>query len=181
VSAPEQPAGDEYDPYYAGYINRIDRGEDVLTVLEQQLGSTPALFQGMEESRANYRYAPGKWSIKEVMGHLADTERILSDRVLRIGRGDTTPLPGFDEDAYVPAMEAGARPIGDVVAEWSAVRRATLALFRGLPPAAWVRRGVANGATVTVRALAFIVAGHERHHLETLRNRYGLTTLTSIS
>jgi hypothetical protein len=175
VTALELPTPDEYDPYYAGYINRIARGQDVLTVLEQQLGSTPALFQGMEQSRGNYRYAPGKWSIKEVIGHLADTERIMSDRALRIGRGDTTPLPGFDENAYVPAMEADARPLEDVVTEWSAVRRATLALFRGLPPAAWVRRGVANGATVSVRALAFIVAGHERHHLETLRNRYGIT------
>jgi hypothetical protein len=94
--------------------------------------------------------------------------------VLRIARRDPTPLAGFDEDAYVPAMEADARRLDDLAAEWSAVRRSTLALFRGLPRAAWVRRGVANGAPVSVRALAFIVAGHERHHLETLRNRYGL-------
>jgi hypothetical protein len=98
----------------------------------------------------------------------------MTDRALRIGRGDGTPLPGFDEDAYVPAMEADARALADLVSEWSDVRRATLALFRGLPAAAWARRGVANGAIVSVRALAYIVAGHERHHLETLRDRYGV-------
>ena len=168
------PARDEYDPYYSGYIGRVPRGEDVLTVLEDQLRSTPALLQGVEEGRGSFRYAPGKWSIKEVIGHLTDTERIMSDRALRIARGDTTPLPGFDENAYVPAMEADARAVDDLVSEWSAVRRATVALFRGLPAAAWTRRGVANGSPVSVRALAYIVAGHERHHLETLRTRYRL-------
>jgi DinB superfamily len=168
------PPRDEYDPYYASYINRIARGEDVLNVLEDQLRSTSALFLGVEESRGSFRYAPGKWSIKEVIGHLTDAERIMSDRALRIGRGDPTPLPGFDENAYVPAMEADARAVADLVSEWSAVRRATVALFQGLPRAAWARRGVANGSVVSVRALAYIVAGHERHHLETLRNRYRL-------
>jgi hypothetical protein len=174
VTALAAPARGEYDPYYGGYISRIAPGEDILTVLDDQLQSTFALFQGMEESRGSFRYAPGKWSIKEVIGHLTDTERIMSVRALRIARGDPTPLPGFDEDAYVPAMEADARAIDDLMLEWSAVRRATLALFRGLPAAAWARRGVANGSAVSVRALAYIVAGHERHHLETLRNRYGL-------
>jgi len=174
VTALAPPAANEYDPYYAGYINRIARGQHILTILEEQLQSTPALLQGVEESRGSFRYAPGKWSIKEVIGHLTDTERIMSDRALRIARGDTTPLPGFDENAYVPAMEADARALDDIVSEWSAVRRATLALFRGLPSAAWTRRGIANGAPVSVRALAYIVAGHERHHMETLRTRYGL-------
>jgi hypothetical protein len=174
VTAVARPASDEYDPYYAGYISRVARDEDVLTILEEQLQSTPALFQSVDDPRGSYRYAPGKWSIKEVIGHLSDTERIMSDRALRIARGDSTPLPGFDENAYVAAMEADARPLGELVSEWIAVRRSTLALFRGLPPAGWARRGVANGSPVTVRALSFIVAGHERHHLETLRNRYGL-------
>jgi len=168
------PTSEEYAPSYAGYINRIGQGEDVLATLEQQLQCTPALLGRVDERRGGFRYAPGKWSIKEVVGHLADTERIMTDRALRIGRGDVTPLPGFDEDAYVPAMEADARTLSDLVSEWSDVRRATLALFRGLPSAAWARRGVANGATVSVRALAYIVAGHERHHLETLRDRYGV-------
>jgi hypothetical protein len=168
------PTSEEYAPFYAGYINRIGQGEDVLATLDEQLQSTPALLRRVDERRGGFRYAPGKWSIKEVVGHLADTERILTDRALRIGRGDVTPLPGFDEDAYVPAMEADARPLDDLVSEWSDVRRASLALFRGLPSAAWARRGVANGAVVSVRALAYIVAGHERHHLETLRDRYGV-------
>jgi hypothetical protein len=168
------PTQEEYAPYYAGYINRIGQGEDVLATLSEQLESTAELFRGVEESRGGFRYAAGKWSIKEVIGHLTDTERIMSDRALRIARGDATPLPGFDENAYVPASEADARTMDDLVTEWSDVRRATLALFRGLPPAAWGRRGVANGSTVSVRALAYIVAGHERHHLETLRNRYGV-------
>lgn len=169
-----RPTQEEYAPFYAGYINRIGQGEEVLATLGEQLRSTPALLCRVEESRGGFRYAAGKWSIKEVIGHLTDTERIMSDRALRIARGDATPLPGFDENAYVPASEADARSMDDLVTEWSDVRRATLALFRGLPPAAWARRGVANGATVSVRALAYIVAGHERHHLETLRNRYGV-------
>jgi hypothetical protein len=167
------PVSDEYATFYAGYINRIG-GEDVLAALAAQLASTPGLLRGIEESRGGFRYAPGKWSIKEVVGHLSDTERIMSARALRIARGDATPLPGFDEDAYVPQMEADARTIDDLVSEWVDVRRATLALFRGLPASAWARRGIANGSTVSVRALAYIVAGHERHHLETLRNRYGV-------
>ena len=168
------PTQEEYALYYAGYINRIGQGEDVLATLWEQLQSTPELLRRVEESRGGFRYAAGKWSIKEVIGHLTDTERIMSDRALRIARGDATPLPGFDENAYVPASEADTRSMDDLVTEWSDVRRATLALFRGLPPAAWARRGVANGSTVSVRALAYIVAGHERHHLETLRNRYGV-------
>jgi hypothetical protein len=174
LTALAPPPPEEYAPFYAGYVNRIGQGEDILAALQEQLQSTPALLRGVDEDRGSFRYAPGKWSIKEVIGHLADTERIMSVRALRIGRGDATPLSGFDEDAYVPAMEADARALEDLVSEWSDVRRATLALFRGLPPAAWARRGVANGTPVSVRALAYIVAGHERHHLETLRNRYGV-------
>lgn len=168
------PAPQEYASFYASYVNRIGPGEEILAVLQEQLQSTATLLCRVDESRGGFRYAPDKWSIKEVIGHLTDTERIMSDRALRIGRGDPTPLPGFDENAYVPTMEADARPVADLVAEWSDVRRATLALFRGLPSAAWTRRGVANGSPVSVRALAYIIAGHERHHLETLRNRYGV-------
>jgi hypothetical protein len=126
------------------------------------------------ESRGGFRYAPGKWSVKEVVLHLADTERIMAYRALRIARGDATPLPGFDENAYVPLSGADAQSLDALLGEWADVRRATLSLFRHLPVEAWTRRGTASRFPVTVRALAGIIAGHERQHLVTLEERYGL-------
>jgi hypothetical protein len=126
------------------------------------------------EARSHYRYAPGKWSIKEVIGHLSDVERIMAYRALRIARGDATPLPGFDEDAYVPYARSDDRTVGELIEEWVAARQASIALLRNLPADAWTRRGTASNKPVSVRALAFIIAGHEQHHLETLRVRYAL-------
>src|SRR5262245_28188406 len=139
-----------------------------------QIGDTATMLRGLSETDAMYRYARGKWSIKEVVGHLADTERILAYRALCIARGDTTPLPGFDETAYVPVAKFDARSLADLVGELRTVRTATLALLRTFDGDAWRRRGTASGKPVSVRALAFTIPGHERHHLDILRTRYGV-------
>jgi DinB superfamily len=168
------PGPDEYGAHYAGYIAQVPAGADILGLLARQQDSTLARFAAVPEARGAYRYAPGKWSVREVVVHLSDAERIFVYRALRIARGDTTPLPGFDENAYAPLSNAEAHPLGALAEEWGDVRRATVSLFRHLAPEAWTRRGTASGAPVTVRALAWIIAGHERHHLGTLAERYGV-------
>ena len=167
------PAADEYAPFYAGYVASV-RDEDVLYVLASQPEELRGLCGGLADGEALARYAPGKWSVKEVAGHLADTERIMAYRALRIARGDTTPLPGFDENAYVPSGNFDARPLSSLVEEWEAVRRASLYLLRGLDGEAAGRAGTVSGGPITVRALAYIIAGHVAHHLEILRTRYSL-------
>jgi len=168
------PGPDEYGPGYAGYVGRVPAEADILEVLVRQGGSTRARLDTVAESRGTYRYAAGKWSIKEVVLHLSDTERIMAYRALRVARADQTPLPGFDETAYAPASGADAVPLVELTQGLSDVRGATLTLFRHLPPEAWTRRGTASGAPVSVRSLAWIIAGHERHHLEVLAERYGV-------
>jgi hypothetical protein len=143
-----------------------------VAVLASQLDQVVARLNHVPESRGDYRYASEKWSIKEVVGHLSDTERVFAYRALRIGRGDTTPLSSFDDQSYVAELRAGNRTLADMAGEWGDVRRATLALFRHLPAAAWHRRGVASAQPISVRALAYVIAGHARHHLEILETRY---------
>jgi hypothetical protein len=167
------PQSDEYAPFYAGYVALV-REDDVLYLLARQPADLRHLCGGLSDADALARYAPGKWSVKEVVAHLADAERIFAYRALRVGRGDATPLPGFDENAYVPASGADRRPLAELLDEFEAVRAATLALFRGMPEEAWERRGVASGAPVSTRALAYVAAGHAQHHLELFRERYGL-------
>jgi hypothetical protein len=167
-----RPGADEYAPSFAGYVAGIAEDEDILAVLASQLDEVLAWLNGIPESRGDYRYAPGKWSIKEVVGHLSDTDRVFAYRALRIGRGDTTPLPSFDDQAYVAEMGAGDRTLADLASEWGDVRRATLALFRNLPATAWPRLGMVSGQPISVRALAYVTAGHLRHHLEVLEARY---------
>jgi hypothetical protein len=166
-----RPAADEYAPYYERYVARVPEGNlgDVLT---SQIRETLRLLATIPDARAEYRYAPEKWSIKEVVGHLSDVERVMSYRALRVARGDATPLPGFDENAYVPAAAFGRRALGDLAEEFAAVRAATVALFRHLGDEALDRRGTANGKTISARALGYIIAGHELHHVELLRTRY---------
>lgn len=168
-----RPAEDEYSPYFATYIGHVPAG-DVLETLTRQLDDTAAFLAMVSPAQAAHRYAPDKWSVKEIVGHLADSERIFSYRALRFGRGDTTPLASFDENKYVPESGADTRPFPELALEFAAVRRATLAFFDSLPPAAWSRRGEASGKSISVRALAWIIAGHELHHLGVLRSRYGL-------
>ena len=166
-----RPAAAEYDPYYGRYIEKVPEG-DLLRTLETQARETQALLAGLSDAKALHRYAAGKWSIKQVVGHVADTERVYAYRALRFARADATALPGFDENAWVPAGTFDARPLADLAAELDAVRRATLALFRGLDAAALARRGTANDAAVSVRAIVWIIAGHERHHVALLHERY---------
>jgi len=167
-----RPGVDEYAAAFADYVDRIADDEDIVGVLGSQRDQALALLEGIAEARGGYRYAPNKWSIKEMVGHLCDTERVFAYRALRIGRGDTTPLPSFDDQAYVAEVRAGGRTLADLAAEWGDVRRATLALFRNLPAVAWDRRGTASDHPISVRALAYIIVGHVRHHLQVLEERY---------
>ncbi|HEY6224204.1 MAG TPA: DinB family protein [Gemmatimonadales bacterium] len=166
-----RPGADEYAPYYGTYIGKVPDG-DLRAMLASQLAETLELIRSIPESRGGYRYAPDKWSIREVLGHLADSERIFSYRALRIGRGDTTPLPGYEQDDYVPVGRFDARTLRDLADELVAIRQATIHLFAHLDDAALERRGTASGKPVSVRALAYIIAGHERHHVEILKSRY---------
>jgi hypothetical protein len=174
----ERPAPDEYAAYYAGYVARVPAG-DIVAILETQIERTRALLASVPETMADHAYAPGKWTIREVIGHLSDAERVFAYRALRFGRGDTTELAGFDENAYVPAGGFGGRSLASLIDELVAVRKASVALFRGLPAGAWLRRGVASGHVVTVRALAWIMAGHELHHRAILEERYGAGAATA--
>lgn len=149
-------------------------GDDVLPVLAAQEQEVTGMLAGLSEERALYRYAPGKWSVKVVVGHLSDSERVFSYRALRFARGDATPLANFDEDVYAEAGRFDRRPMGDLLDELRATRRATLALFRSLTEADLDRRGTARELSFTVRAMAWLTAGHMQHHLGVLRERYDL-------
>jgi uncharacterized damage-inducible protein DinB len=168
-----RPGPDEFFEYYGKYIDLVP-GDDARPALRDQIEDTVRLLAPLDESKALHRYAPGKWSVKEVVGHLSDSERVFAYRALRMGRGDATPLPGFDEKTYVPAGRFDSRPLADIVHEFESVRAASLALFRGLGDEALLRRGTANGNSVSVRALAWILAGHELHHRRLLVERYGV-------
>lgn len=167
----EKPAASEHNPYYSKYIDRVPAG-DIIAQLETQAEESVRLLAGLTAEQAEHRYAPGKWSIKEVVGHIADAERIFAYRALRIGRGDATPLASFDENTYVPTGEFGARTLADLIAEFRAVRAATVAMYRGFPVAAMTRLGTASDSPASVRALAWTIAGHELHHMNILRERY---------
>jgi hypothetical protein len=145
--------------------SRPGAGEYAAALAEARIASVP-------KSRGDYRYAPGKWTLKDVVGHLSDTERVFAYRALSIVRGETIPLPSFDDQAWVLEVGAEDRTLADMVEEWSHVRRATLDLFWHLPPVAWSRRGTANNEPTSVRALAYVIAGHTRHHLDVVESRY---------
>jgi len=166
-----RPEANEYTAYYESYISLVP-GNDVVGALETQRLQMARLFAGRSERDGNFRYAPDKWTVKEVLGHLTDSERIFGYRALRIARGDQTPLPGFEQDDYVRGGGFGERRLADLAEEFGHVRNASVALYRSLGKEAWSRRGVANKNEVTVRALAFITAGHELHHRGILDDRY---------
>jgi hypothetical protein len=171
--APPRPSRDEYAPFYAPYLAAVE-GEDLAPLLHGQPSRLRKLSARLPETRALHRYAPGKWSVREVIGHLSDAERVFAYRMLRFARGDRTPLPGFDENAYVAAGGFDARATDDLVEEFARVRAATLALAASLRGGEWKRLGEASGAVMSVRALAWITAGHCAHHLRVLGERYGL-------
>ncbi|MBM3820162.1 MAG: DinB family protein [Acidimicrobiia bacterium] len=169
-----RPQSDEFAPYYGKYINDVAPIEDAVGVLTVQSNRLVRQLAALSDAQANFRYAEGKWSVKEVLGHVSDAERIFAYRLLRIARGDGTPMPGFDENEYVPAGKFDARAMADVLEEWIAVRTATTALVRGIPSEAWTRRGVANGQPVSARAILYIMLGHIDHHATMLEERYGI-------
>lgn len=166
-----RPQPGEYAPYYESYISLI-QGDDILTTLDRQRRETMLLLSCRGERDGDFRYAPDKWSAKEVLGHICDTERVLAYRALRLSRADATPLEGFEQDDYVRNGPFARRPLEDQVEDFIAVRRATLSLLRNLDEAAWSRRGMANKNEITVRALAYIIAGHELHHRRILEEKY---------
>ena len=168
-----RPDADEYAPFYAGYVAAVPDG-DIIPALARQCESFLSLLKDIGDEKGGFAYAPGKWTIKEVIIHIADGERIFAYRLLRMARGDQTPLSPFDENAYAPMSEANDRSLASLLTEYATVRGATLALLRGLPETAWTRRGVASGKTVSARALAWISAGHAMHHERILRERYGV-------
>jgi uncharacterized damage-inducible protein DinB len=168
-----RPAADEFAPFYAGYIDKVPSSGPVAT-LDAQRSAIGALA-ALPAQKATYRYAEEKWSVNEVLGHLADAERVFAYRLLRVARADSTPLAGFDENAWAEVAPHHSRPVSEIVQELLAVREATLALVRSLDEAALLRQTVANGKVVSGRALCWILAGHTQHHLGILRERYGVT------
>lgn len=166
------PQPDEYNAYYAHYVARAVESGDVLTTLEAQGREALAMCEALTEERAGYAYAPDKWTIRQLLGHLVDCERVFATRAMAIARGETQPLWGLDQDDYVREGRFDERSVASLSAEWQGLRAATLALFASFDDERWDRRGTASGSEVTVRALAFIIAGHERHHLDVLRERY---------
>jgi uncharacterized damage-inducible protein DinB len=168
IAAPE---ASEYAPYYSRYISLV-KGDDIVAALRQQLPQTKALLSSLNDQQGDFRYAPEKWSVKQVLGHLIDSERIFAYRALRIARADQIPMEGFEQDDYARSGDFENRSIPDLLEEFETVRAATVTLFRNLDVAAWNRRGVANNNEITVRAAAYIIAGHELHHRGILNEKY---------
>lgn len=167
----KRPEAGEFAEYYGKYIAKVP-GTDVVGILESERLHMSQLFAGRGERDGNFRYAPGKWTIKEILGHVTDGERIFTYRALRIARGDETPLASFEQDDYVKNGGFAARKLADLVEEFDAVRGASISLFRSFDEAAWARRGVASQKPVTARALGFITAGHQIHHRMILEESY---------
>jgi DinB superfamily len=165
------PQTGEYASYYQRYIDHAPE-EDIVAALDAQARDTATLLGGLSEQQAAHRYAPDKWSIKQLVGHVTDGERIFAYRALAIARGETQPLPGFDQEPYVVNSGADERSMSDLAGELAAVRRANVMMFRSLTDDAWCRIGTASDNPISVRALAYIVLGHERHHMGILRERY---------
>lgn len=166
-----RPDAADYAPYYARYIELVPE-DDVVGALMSQSGDTQRLLSSIDEARAAYRYAPGKWSVKQIVGHITDAERIFGSRMHAISRGEQQSLPGFDENDYVEQAGFDEWKLGDLAEHYALTRRANIVMLRNLSRDAWDRRGVANGVPVSLRALAFMTVGHERHHVKVLREKY---------
>lgn len=166
-----RPADTEYASYYGGYVNCVE-GDDVLAVLRRQLVDSIALYGGISEEKANTAYEPGKWTIKQLLSHIIDGERVFAYRALRFSRGDATPIEGFDQDPYVENARLDNVRFDLLVDEFEHLRASTVLMLERLDEAGWLCRGEASGNEVSVRALAFIIAGHEIHHTRILRERY---------
>jgi hypothetical protein len=166
-----RPEKEEYDPYYEGYISLVPDG-NIIEIMENQSREMREIFSGIPEEKGRYAYAEGKWTIKELLGHLIDGERMFMYRIFRISRGDETPIEGFEQDGYIENARSNSRTFADMVEEFGALRGANVIAFGHFSDEDWVRVGTANQAKITPRALAYISAGHVTHHLNILRNRY---------
>ncbi len=166
-----RPEISEFAAYYTGYVGKVP-GADIMGFLKQQMQSTAALIRGLDESAGDYRYEPGKWTVKELIGHIIDTERVFAYRALVFSRNDSTPLPGFDQDPWARHAPHANVPMAELAAEFEAVRGSTIALFRNLDHEAWSRGGIGNNNKMTTLAAAYIIAGHTEHHLDILKSRY---------
>ena len=169
--ASAKPASNEHAEYYSRYIDLVPSG-DIIGTLRSQMTDTLNLLAGLTDEQSLYRYGEGKWSIKEVVGHIIDCERIFAYRALRIARNDQTPLSGFEQDDYVTNGGFDGRRLGDLAKEYEHVREATIDLFEGFGQEAWSRRGKANEVEVSVRAIAWIIGGHELHHKGVIKSKY---------
>ena len=169
----QRPDPGEHGEYFGRYIGMVPDG-DIVETLAREGAHAVGLFGGLTHEQSSATYAPGKWSVRQVVAHVSDAERVFTYRALRFARADPTPLPSFDQEAWEPFTYAAEREWSDVVDEFRALRAATVHLFRSFPPEAWIRSGVASGHVVSVRALAWIAAGHALHHQRILRERYGL-------
>jgi hypothetical protein len=169
-----RPAPDEHIPYYSKYISRVREGEDVLAVLEEQPRQLEAFFAAVSEDQGGFRYEPGKWSVREVMGHLIDVERVFGFRAYCFSRGEAQPLPGVDFEAYAANGDYDRRTLVSLLKEFGDLRHSQAALFRSLSEDAWSRMGTADGNPMSVRALAYVLAGHVRYHTQLLKDRYAL-------
>jgi len=167
----QRPLVSEYPEYYKPYVNLVPDG-DLLSLLKEHLVKTIELFESLSEEAGHFRYAENKWSIKEVLCHMADTERIMSYRLLRAGRGDQTALAGFDENEYIQGSQIHKLPIKNILEDFIATRKATLTLIQNMPEEAWANIGFANNTEVTTRAIAYIIAGHALHHFNIISDRY---------
>lgn len=167
----KRPEPTEYDRYYEGYVSLVPES-DIVAAMRDQLGEIEKIFGEITEEKSLHAYAPGKWTIKELLGHLIDGERIFAYRALRISRADTTPIEGFEQNGYIENSNFNQASLADLTAELTLSRKANLLLFQNLTADAWTRTGTASGVPVSVRALAFIMVGHIRHHLNILRERY---------
>jgi hypothetical protein len=166
-----RPEKTEYDPYYERYISLV-ADSDIIGTLGAQSTHLQDIFIGVTEEKGEFRYAEDKWSIKELLGHLIDGERMFAYRLFRISRGDETPIEGFEQDGYIENAHSNERSFADLLEEFSLLRRANMIFFKNLDEAAWSRMGTANNVKISVRALVYIMAGHIEHHLAILRERY---------
>lgn len=166
-----RPVPGEYSTYYENYINLID-GDEILKILNEENKRTQDILNSFSEHKGNYRYADGKWTVKEVVGHLLDTERIFAYRALCIARGEKKSLPGFEQNDYVTEGNFNSRELFDLNYEYRLLRESNLLLFRSFTPEMLKRRGFANESSVTVNAILFIIAGHEKHHMNVLKKKY---------
>jgi hypothetical protein len=166
------PAREELSEYYQTYLKYLSPGDDLVKLLKEQSMSTPEFLSGIPAAKEIFAYADGKWMLKQVIGHLCDTERILSYRALRISRSDQTPLQGFDENTYMTGANYQHRSLKNISEELAAIRKSTIALFENLSPGMYGLKGTANNARVSVKALLFFIVAHERHHLGIVKERY---------